>query len=99
MVARCNPRDSVAHGLDDARPFVPEHGRTARLGGSVDGVPVRVADAARAQADENLARMGCREFELGHGQRTAGLLEDDSSDLHVGRTRGMTGESRMQRHA
>ena len=56
----------LADRLDDARALVPEHGRAPGLRGSVDRVPVRVAHAARAQADEHLLGPGRCELELRH---------------------------------
>ena len=53
-----------ADRLDDPRPLVAEHGRAARLGRAVDRVEVGVADAARGEPHEHLARPGRRKLEL-----------------------------------
>ena len=83
MVADPNAGDALTHGLDDACTLVSQDGRAPCLSGSVDGVPVGVADAARAQAHEDLLRSRRRELELRHDERTARLLQHDSPNPHA----------------
>ena len=55
--ARSRPQaDALADRLDHAGALVPEDGRAARLGRAVHRVEVRMADAARVEAHEHLAR-------------------------------------------
>ena len=85
MVPDRDARHATADRLHDAGPFVSQDGRAHRLRCPVDGVPVGVADAARAQPDEYLARPGWRELELRDDKRSARRLEHDAADLHEGR--------------
>ena len=71
MVAHRDAPDARADRLDDPRALVPEHRRAPRLGGAVDRVEVGVADAARMQAHEHLARPRRRQLELVHLERPA----------------------------
>ena len=77
-------RDVRADALDDAGALVPEHGR--RVAGRVGAgrrVEVGVADAARDEADEHLARARLRELDLLHDERPAELLEHRGANLHA----------------
>ena len=83
MVARRERRDALADALDDARALVAEHGR--RIAGRVGaggGVEVGVADAARDEPHEHLARLRLGEVELLHLERRAELLQHGGADLH-----------------
>src|ERR1700749_5057971 len=85
MVAGPQARTPLAHALDDPRPLVPEHrGRVARGVDSGGGVHVGVADAARLQTHQHLARPRFGEVELADGEGLAELLQHRCSDLHVG---------------
>jgi hypothetical protein len=72
-----------ADGFDHAAPLMTEHGGAGRLCSPVDGVPVGVAHAARAESDEDLSRPGIGELELGGSEGTTGLLEDDTANLQA----------------
>ena len=76
-------RDALADALDDAGALVAEHGRrvAARVGAR-GGVEVGVADAARLEPHEHLARAGLGEVDLLHGERLAELLQDCGAHLH-----------------
>ena len=70
VVARGQRRDALADSLDHAGALVPEHRR--RVAGRVGAggrVEVGVADAARDEPDEHLARLRLREVELLHLER------------------------------
>jgi len=88
VVADSDARYLRADRFHHAGAFVPEHARAGVLGGPVDGVPVRVADAAGVQPDEHLLRPGRREVELGHDERAARLLEYDAPNPHAGQSLG-----------
>jgi hypothetical protein len=75
--------DALAHTLDDPRALVPEYRR--RVAGRVGtgcGVEIRVADAARDEPDEHLARLGLGEVELLNLQGCPELLEDRRANSH-----------------
>ena len=101
MVADRHARDALADASTTPEPSCP-----STAGQTVSEVPSTAFQSewqtplARSRTSD-LARAGCSE--LSHGQRPTGLLEDDAPDLHAlrrsARIRGMTGESRMQRHA
>ena len=74
-------RDAWADGLDHPRALVAKHRGTGRLGGAVDRVEVRVADAAGAQPDEHLALRGRRQVELRQLERSTHPLEDRGANL------------------
>ena len=71
-----------ADRLDDSGAFVAEDRRTRRLRGSVDGVPVGVADAAGAEPDEHLFRSRSCELELADRQWATRRFEHRRADLH-----------------
>ena len=73
---------SVADRLDDARALVAEHRGAACRGRPVDRVVVRMAHAARVQADPHLPRSRVGEFQLLDVQRAADGLEDGGTDAH-----------------
>ena len=65
VVARADERHAFPHRLDDARTLVPEDAR--RVPGRVGAgrrVEVRVAHAARDEADEHLAGLRLGEVDL-----------------------------------
>ena len=83
VVARLHRADTVADTLDDARALVPEHRR--RIAGRIGArrrIEVGVADPARDQPDQDLARFRLRELELLHLERRAEGLENGGADLH-----------------
>ena len=64
--------------------LVAEHGR--RVAGRVGArrrVHVGVADAARLEAHEHLARLRLGQVDLGHVQRLTELLEHRGANLHL----------------
>ena len=70
--------------LDDAGALVTEHARrVARRIGARGGVEVGVADTARDEPDEHLARPRLGELDLLHHERPAELLEHRGADLHA----------------
>src|SRR5205823_1235964 len=83
VVAGRDPGYGGADRLDDSRALVPEHRGAACLGRAVDRVLVRVADAARMQAHEDLPGAGAGQCELRHMERPARPLEDGRADLHA----------------
>ena len=80
-------RDALADPLDDARALVAEHGR--RVPGRVGAggrVEVGVADAARDEPHEHLARARLGEVDLLNRERRTELLEHGGADLHARRS-------------
>jgi hypothetical protein len=76
-------RHVLADLLDDAGALVAEHGRCiTRWIGSGGRVQVGVADAARDEPDERLARFRLRQVDLLDGERLPELLEDCGPDPH-----------------
>jgi hypothetical protein len=76
--------DAVADALDHAGTFVTEHGRRIAGGvGAGGGVEIGVADAARDETDEYLARTRLRELDVLHDERRPELFEDGGADLHA----------------
>ena len=83
VVAGRDERDAVADALDDAGALVPEHARrVAGRVGAGGGVEVGVADAARGEPDEHLARLRLGEVDLLDDERAAELLEHCCADFH-----------------
>ena len=83
VVARLHERHALADRLDDAGALVPEHARrVAGRVGARGGVHVGVADAARGQADERLARPGLGQVDLLHDERLPELLQHCGADPH-----------------
>jgi hypothetical protein len=83
MVAGFDRRHVLADLLDDAGALVAEHGRCiTRWIGSGGRVQVGVADAARDEPDERLARLRLRQVDLLDGERLPELLEDCGPDPH-----------------
>ena len=85
VVAGRERGDALADLLHHARALVAEHHR--RVAGRVGArrrEEVGVADAARDEAHENLARLGLREVDLLHLERAAELLEYRCANLHPG---------------
>src|SRR5262249_21688582 len=83
VVARAHRRDAVADALHDTRSLVAEHAR--RIAGRVDArgrVQVGVADAARGEPHEHLARLGLGEVDLLDDERLSELLQNGGADLH-----------------
>ena len=68
--------------LDDARAFVPEHARriAARVGAG-RRVEVGVADPARRQPDERLARLRLRQLDVLDDERLPELLQNCGADV------------------
>src|SRR4051794_13197561 len=86
VVARRDGGHVLADALDDAGALVAENGRRVTRGiGAGRGVEVGVADAARDEADEHLARVRLGELDLVHGERLPELLEHGGTDLHHAR--------------
>ena len=83
MLAGHDAGHARADRLDDSRALVAEHRRAACLGRAVDRVLVRVADTARVQPHEHLARTGAGQLELRHGHRPTRPLEDGGTNLHA----------------
>ena len=84
VVARRDRGDAVADRLDDAGALVAEHRRRVpRRVGAGGGVQVGVADAARGEPDEHLARLRLGELELLDLERRAELLENRGLDVHA----------------
>ena len=78
---------SLSDSLDDARALMPEHRR--RIAGRIHAgsrVEIRVADAARHQAHQHLARTGIRKIELLNHQGLAELLQHRRTHLHPSKT-------------
>ena len=82
MIADRDAAHAPPDRFDDAGSFVPEHRRAACLGRAVDRVLIGVADAARLDPDEHLARPRFGKLELLHGHRPAGRFEDGRADPH-----------------
>ena len=82
MLAGTHAPHAGADGLDDARALVAEHGRARRRRRAVDRVQVGVADAARVQAHERLARVRRLELELGDLEPSARLGQHGRTNLH-----------------
>ena len=83
VVAGRDQTHIVAHPLHDPGALVPQHrGRVSRGIGAGCGVQVRVADAARLQAHQHLARARLLELHLLHLERRSELLQDCGADLH-----------------
>ncbi len=73
----------LADGLDHAGALVAEHAWGIARG--VDprcGVHVRVADAARVEADKHLPGLRLAQVELLHDERLGEPLQDRRPDLH-----------------
>ena len=71
--------------LHDTGALVPQHRR--RVAGRVGArrrVQIRMADAARDEADEDFARLRLREVDLLDLERPAELLQHRGPDLHAG---------------
>ena len=84
VIAGLERRHALAEALDDAGALVAEHGRrVTRRVGAGGRVEVGVADAARNEPDENLARLRLGEIELLHRERRAELLQHRGADLHA----------------
>src|SRR5262245_19300462 len=82
-VARLDERDSVADSLDDACALVTEDTRrVARRVGAGGRVEIRVADAARGQADEHLPFPRLLQLDLLDGERLPELLQHRCPDPH-----------------
>src|SRR5207244_9851427 len=83
--------DTLPDPLDDSRALVAEYGRRVagrvRAGGCVE---VGVADAARDEADERLARPRLRELDLLHRERCAEVLEHGGANPHARTIRDRT---------
>src|SRR6185436_3679348 len=85
-VARRHRAHTLAGALDDARPFVSEHGR--RVAGRVGArsrIEVGVADAAGFEADERLTGARLFELDLLDLERRPELLEHRRADPHFAR--------------
>jgi hypothetical protein len=83
VVAGLHERHALADRLDHPGALVAEHRRrVARRVGAGRRVQVRVADAARDEADERLAGLRLGQVELLHLQRAAELLQHRGADLH-----------------
>ena len=82
MVADDDAGHAGADRLDDAGTLMAEHGGAACLGRAVDRVEVGVADAARAEPHEHLARLWRGELEILHLVRPTGCLEHSGANLH-----------------
>ena len=82
VIADGDPRRPRPDRFDDARPFVAENGRAARLGSAVDRVQIGVTDARGAETHEHLARPGWRKIEVLDVKRPACRLEHRGTDLH-----------------
>jgi hypothetical protein len=83
VIARRHHRHPRADSLDDAGAFVAED--AGRVAGRVLArcrVEIGVADAARCEADEDLALLRLSEVELLDDERLTELLEDCGADLH-----------------
>jgi hypothetical protein len=82
-VAGLHVAHALADSLHDPGTLVTEHRRgiagRVRAGSRVH---VGVADAARLEADQHLARPGLSEIDLGGVQRRPELLQDRGTDLH-----------------
>ena len=81
----CDERHAVADALHDARALVAEHARrvAARIGAR-GGVQVGVADAARLEPDQHLARpSGSARSTSWTTSGRAELLEDCRANLHA----------------
>ena len=83
MVADTHACDVSADRLDDPGALVPQHGGAPRGRRAVDRVPVRVADAARVEANENLPRMRRRELHLDDLELRSDGLEDCGAHVHA----------------
>jgi hypothetical protein len=84
VVAGRHHRDALADLLDDTGAFVAEHG--GRVAGRVDargGVHVGVADAARRERHEHLARPGPGKLDIAEHQRSTELLEYRGAHPHT----------------
>ncbi len=88
MLAGTHAPNARADSLDDPCALVAEHGRARRRGGSVDRVQIGVADAARVQAHQRLARVRRLELELGDLEPSARLGQHGRSYLHPVTDRG-----------
>jgi hypothetical protein len=83
VVARLERGHAFADALDDAGALVTQHRRrVARRIGAGGRVEVGMADAARDEPDEHLARLRLGEIDLLHRQWCAELLEHRGADLH-----------------
>ena len=81
VIARPDPFDALADGLDHPRALVADqNGQLMSPAAGLDDVQVRVADAARLDLDERLARPGLVELEL--GDLEAALRGQDSAAIH-----------------
>jgi hypothetical protein len=75
VVTKLNPADLCAHLFDDARPLVTENSRDGNMGPiALDHVPIRMANAAGDQTDQDLIRAGFREIKLLDLQRCFGFI-------------------------
>ena len=69
--------------LDDAGALVAEHAvRVAGRVGARGGVQIGVADPARLEPDEHLARARLGELDVLHDERLPELLQDGGPDAH-----------------
>jgi len=82
QVTRRQRGDALADTLDESSALVAEHGRRVpRRIDSRRGVHVGVADPARGEPHEDLARPRLGEIDLGDAQRRGELLQHGGSDL------------------
>ena len=97
VVAGRDERHAVAHALDDACALVPEHAR--RVAGRIGArrrVEVGVADAARDEPDERLARLRLGQLDVLDDERLSELLENGGADLHPPILLSRTGGARAR---